>query len=100
MRTAEQQIKFRKRNTIIFAVFLAAAIICLAASVIKTNAFNAAKHKMLFSGAELFSGESTSAKDVTVVGAARSSTWSKLFDLNNEGLTENNYQAYTYDFTV
>lgn len=37
---------------------------------------------------------------MSVHALARSSTWTKVFDLNNEGLTEHNYQAYTYDFTV
>ncbi|MBQ9429905.1 MAG: HD-GYP domain-containing protein [Clostridia bacterium] len=30
----------------------------------------------------------------------RSSTWGKIFDHENEGITENNYQAYTYDFMI
>jgi len=48
----------------------------------------------------LFSSEDPKAEGVFVTGAARSSTWTKVFDINNEGLTEHNYQAYTYDFTV
>ena len=31
--------------------------------------------------------------------APRGSTWTKVFDLYDEGLTEHNYQAFTYDFT-
>ena len=90
----------RKRATIIFAVVLAAALACLAASVVKTNAFNHAMHRETFAGADLFSPEDAKSKEVSVVAAARSSTWTKLFDFAGEGLTENNYQAYTYDFTV
>lgn len=100
MKTAEQQIRIKKRSVILFIVFLAAALICLVISIVKTNAFNAAKHRETFSGAELFSTEEARTRDVTVVAAARSSTWTKLFDFRDEGLTENNYQAYTYDFTV
>ncbi|MBQ9604678.1 MAG: HD domain-containing protein, partial [Firmicutes bacterium] len=37
---------------------------------------------------------------VSVKAIPRGSTWGKIFDFENEGLTENNYQAYTYDFTV
>ena len=32
--------------------------------------------------------------------SARSSTWTKAFDFNNEGITEHNYQAFTYDFNI
>ena len=89
----------RKKAVIIFSVTLAVVIAAFAASVIKTNAFNAKKHKASFSGEALFTAEDAKENDVSVTGVARSSTWTKLFDLNNEGLTENNYQAYTYDFT-
>ena len=37
--------------------------------------------------------------DVSVSAVPRASTWGKIFDFNDVGLTENNYQAYTYDFT-
>ncbi|MBR4164657.1 MAG: HD domain-containing protein, partial [Lachnospiraceae bacterium] len=90
----------RKISAVIFAVTLALIIACLAASMIKTSAFNKAKHHEVFTGPDLFSGEDARAKPVSVKAAARGSTWTKLFDFNNEGLTENNYQAYTYDFTV
>ncbi len=89
-----------KRTIIIFVIVLALATACFAASVIKTNAYNSARHKEVFAGAELFSPADTGSKDVYVAAVPRSSTWGKIFDFNNEGLTENNYQAYTYDFTV
>ena len=91
-----------KKAAILFTIFLAAALACLLASVIKTDVYNSRTHRAEFSGAGLFAQEEGqyADSDVYVTGSARSSTWTKLFDFNNEGLTENNYQAYTYDFTV
>ena len=90
----------RKRATVIFAAALVIAAVCLLVGILKTNAYNNAKHRETFSGPGLFAQEDEKATDVSVVAVARSSTWGKIFDFNNEGLTENNYQAYTYDFTV
>ena len=91
----------RKKASVLFAVVLAIVIAILIISIIKTNAYNSKHHQSTFSGPQLFSEESKKVNPyVYVTGSARSSTWSKLFDFNNEGLTENNYQAYTYDFTV
>lgn len=90
----------RKKTTIIFLVGLFLVLACLGASVLKTNAYNNAVHENHFQGEELFSAENTESAPVSVVAVARDSTWTKVFDFNNEGLTEHNYQAYTYDFTV
>ena len=90
----------RKKIVILFVVTLMIAIVCLAASLIKTNAYNDQRHYETFSGEGLFSPEAPQTKEVSVAAVPRSSTWGKIFDFNNEGLTENNYQAYTYDFTV
>lgn len=46
-----------------------------------------------------FSSEGAQAEGLTINAAPRGSTWTKAFDFQNEGLTEHNYQAYTYDFT-
>ena len=82
-------------------VALLLVIALFAVSIIKTSVYNSKIHHAVFSGPELFSAENAKTeKGVFVEGAARSSTWTKLFDFNNEGITENNYQAYTYDFTV
>lgn len=91
--------KKEKKVIIIFAAALAVIIAIFAAAVIRTNIFNAASHKAVFAGDDLFHPEDDG-KNVTVVAAPRSSTWGKIFDFNNEGLSENNFQAYTYDFTV
>lgn len=92
----------RKKSTLIFVITLAAVLICFAAGFIMKEAYNRVEHTADFSGPELFSQEQTEDREdgVYVAASARSSTWTKLFDFNNEGLTENNYQAYTYDFTV
>ena len=90
----------KKANIVFLAVLLVIAAV-FAASVIKTNAYNSKSHSAVFAGQELFSeGGDKTALDVFVSAGARSSTWGKIFDFNNEGITENNYQAYTYDFTV
>ena len=90
----------RKRATVIFAAALVIAAACLLVGMLKTSAYNNAKHRETFSGPGLFAQEDAKGTDVSVVAVARSSTWGKIFDFHNEGLTENNYQAYTYDFTV
>ena len=88
----------RARTRFLVTLLIAAA--CMILSVIKTTAYNRAKHHTLFAGPALFSSESSQARDVTVNAVPRSSTWTKAFDFNNEGITEHNYQAFTYDFTI
>lgn len=89
----------RKRTVIVFAVTLLLIVLCFGLSRFKTRTYNKAVHEETFSGATLFDSDPDQG-DVSVSAVARSSTWGKIFDFNNEGLTENNYQAYTYDFTV
>ncbi len=90
----------RKIKIILFAVTLAIALACLALSVVKTAVYNRTLHHEVFAGDQLFSDAEAEARDVTVAGMARSSTWTKVFDLNGEGIVDPDYQAYTYDFTV
>ena len=86
----------RKKAVVLFVAALVAIFAIFAVSVIKTNTYNAKEHFAVFAGPELFSAEDAQTQsEVYVRAAARSSTWSKIFDLNNEGITENNYQAYT-----
>ena len=89
-----------KRAYVIFIVSLAVIVATFVAAVVKTDLFNAAKHTEVFAGEKLFASGGEKNDDVSVSAAPRSSTWGKIFDFNNEGITENNYQAYTYDFTV
>ena len=83
-----------------YSVTLIVILAVFALSAIKTSAYNHLRHHETFSGAELFSEDTASSKAVSVKAIPRSSTWGKIFDFNDEGLTENNYQAYTYDFTI
>ena len=92
--------RYSKVTYYLFPITFLAIIMILFSSVIKTSNFNAQIHNAVFSGPTLFTSEKNETDDVSINAAARSSTWGKVFDLNNEGLTENNYQAYTYDFTV
>ena len=89
-----------KRNILIFVVAFLLVVVGIALSILKTNAYNSVRHHEEFSGAGLFGAQNEKDNDVSVKAAPRGSTWTKVFDLNDEGLTEHNYQAYTYDFTV
>ncbi len=86
--------------SLIFAVSLIVIIIGLVFSVLKTRAYNSVRHQETFEGDSLFSPDAGHRSKVSVKAVPRNSTWNKVFDLNNEGLTEENYQAFTYDFTV
>ena len=85
---------FMGRKTVLagFIVALLIAVGCFIGGIVKTNVYNGTKHKETFAAENLFSPADTKSKEVYVSAAARSSTWTKLFDFNNEGLTENNYQ--------
>ena len=92
--------RIRKRTIGLFAITLAVIIAMIATSVIRTDSYNKKMHHTIFEGDGLFSEEPSKTKLVSVNALARSSTWTKAFDLNNEGITEHNYQAYTYDFII
>ncbi len=100
--TNETDMKGSKKRKAVtaFAVTLIITIALLAGSIAKTAAYNARRHHEVFTGPALFSSEEAGTADVSVKAAARSSTWTKLLDVYDEGLEEHNYQAYTYDFTV
>ena len=70
------------------------------ASVIKTNIYNKKVHDHSAAGENLFKTADDKGIDVSVRVEPRSSTWSKCIDYYNEGLTEFNYQAFTYDFYI
>lgn len=92
--------KGKKTAIIIFAVVLIAALTCLVISAVKTNEYNHVRHRETFSGPDLFKPNNTQGKAVSAAAAPRTSTWGKIYDPDNIGLTENNIQAYTYDFTI
>ncbi len=88
-----------KRTATVFFAAIILAMIILIISIVKTNNYNTTRHKATFAGADLFAAADED-MDVSVVAASRDSTWTKAFDLNNEGIEEHNYQAFTIDFTV
>ena len=79
----------RTRTVIIFLITLLLVVVCFELSRYRTRAFNKAIHNETFSGATLFGSEAGQG-DVSVSAVARSSTWGKIFDFENLGLTENN----------
>ena len=89
-----------KKTKFFFIITLCVAIACLIACVIKTDAYNRVVRHARFSGSTLLSQADESQNGVLVRAASRSNTWTKVLGEGIEGLSENNYQAYTYDFTV
>ena len=81
-----------------FGISLAVIVTLFVAGLIKTATYNRQVHYVSYQGQELFSAESTREEDVSVKAGVRNSTWTKVFDLRNEGLTDHNYQAFTCDF--
>jgi hypothetical protein len=90
----------KKKAVLTFLVTLIIAILVFGASVVKTSVYNHQKHHAVFEGAALLSPSVEAAGEVSAKALPRSSTWTKCFDFYNEGLTEHNYQAYTYDVSI
>ncbi len=89
-----------KRAKFFFIVTLVVAIACLIMCVIRTNAYNSAERHETLSGDALFSPEGEPQENVYVRAVPRSNTWTKVLGREIDGLSEYNYHAYTYDFTV
>ncbi len=89
-----------RKSALIIVLTLLAAVAVLLAGVVRTNVYNSREHVELFSGPGLFHPEEAEPMEVSVEAVPRSSTWTKVFDLNGEGTDEPDHQAYTYDFTV
>ena len=89
-----------KTAEVAFLATLMVIIGVFALSVWKVSAFNHVRHYETISGAELFSSENSQPQGVSVKIIPRSSTWTKLFDIRHEGLTEHNDRAYIYDFNI
>ena len=86
-------------TSVSFAVALLLFVSFFISAFVRTNYFNSEQHEITVSGKDLFKNE-VKKEGITINVSARSSTWGKVFDLYDEGLTENNYQAYTYDFYI
>ncbi len=89
-----------KRAFLSFSLGMILIMALFLANLFITAAYNRRQHHETFKGPALFSEEAEPDTDVYVKAVPRSSTWGKIFDFNNEGLTENNYQAFTYDFNI
>ena len=92
--------KKRTRAVLCFVGTLLLMLLLLGVSIVRNSIYNNIVHQNSLSGSELFNIDANKGEGVAVGVVARSDTWSKIFDLNNEGITENNYQAYIYDYTV
>ncbi|HAV01288.1 MAG TPA: hypothetical protein DCW47_08895 [Lachnospiraceae bacterium] len=90
----------RGKTIILYSVLLALIIIIFVLSLVKTEIYNRTRHHRSFSGPTLFSEEVVDTYPVSINAVPRGSTWTKVYDPENLGLTEHNIQAYTYDFTV
>ena len=92
-----------KNRIITSGIFAGVFIIILSlfiASIIKTNIYNSKEYEEVLDGDNLFTSTPSKEKNVTISISQRDGSWGKIFDFNNEGLTENNYTASTYDFSV
>ena len=69
--------KNRRTAIAVFVVTFLALVAVLAASVIKTNAYNNTRHRADLSGQDLFSQEGAQTNGVTVSAAPRGSTSKK-----------------------
>ena len=93
---------FKESNhaVIRFIASLCIIILLFVISIFRINKYNSTVHMETFAGEKLFCEKNETEKGCFVSAVPRDSTWTKAFDLNNEGITEHNYQAYTYDFPV
>ena len=85
---------------LIYGMTFCIVVLIMGMSVLKIETYNNTKRHKEFVGNTLFSESNEKSNPVSVNAMSRSSTWSKIFDFNNEGLTDFNYQAYTYDFSI
>ena len=91
----------RKKVTLLFGLSLILIAALFLLSIARTNAYNRTLHQELWEGSALFGDEEPEERSFSVKAVPRGSTWSKVFDIYNEGLGDfdYNYQAFTYDFT-
>ena len=83
-----------------FLLTFLAILLVFFVSVLKTDAYNHVRHKETLAGEALFSAEAEKKQGLSLRVEPRGSTWTKAFDFYNEGITEHNYQAFTYDFRL
>ena len=86
--------------TIVFAVMLIVIAGFFIAGLISKNTYNRTEHQSAATGDELFMATDNKDVEVSVRVEPRSNTWSKIIDYYGEGLSEPNFQAFTYDFYI
>lgn len=89
-----------KKATKLFVITFVFAVVILVVSIVKTNLYNLERHHDEYSEEELFLDTKSQSKDVCITAEVRGSTWTKAFDLKNQGIIDHNYQAYTVDYTI
>lgn len=88
-----------KKVLLIFVIVLIFLITLLITTIVKTKIYNKEVHVEKYSASEYLNTKVVG-KYLVIQTLPRASTWGKIFDFNNEGITENYYKAYTYDFTI
>ena len=84
---------------VLFGLSLLLLVTLLIASIVRTKLYNKKQHCEIYSSSEYLNSKVVG--DYLVIQSLpRASTWGKIFDFNNEDIKENNYKAYTYDFTI
>ena len=89
----------KKKAFLVFFISLICILLIFLISVLRVHDYNNTIHEDTFADSRLFA-EKPGEYGFIISAIPRGSTWGKIFDFNNEGLTENNYQAYTYDFVI
>ena len=92
-----------KKKSLFISLFTSTLVVILGlfvASIVRTNIYNAQKHEQVLTGSELFTTTPDKSQKVSLNVELRDGSWGKIFDFNDEGLTENNYTAHTYDFFI
>ncbi len=72
---------------IVFTAVLLVIGTVFAVNAIQTDAYNHTVHRAVYSGPSLFTDNSKK-EGFSVSAISRGSTWTKVFDLNNEGVNE------------
>ena len=92
-----------KKKTLVRTIFASTLTVIVGffvTSIIKTSVYNSQAHEQKLTEAELFTSEPDKSQKASINVVPRDGTWGKIFDFNNEGIEENNYTAYTFDFFV
>ncbi len=92
----------KHQTALLFLVTLVIILICFFISIMKTDCYNKVHHIDKYKGSDILFAEAQKGENsgISMSVVPRSDTWTKVFDLNNEGITEHNYEAHTFDISV